>query len=387
MRPALIFTFTLLLIELLDELVYGAQGAALPAIRNDLQLSYEQIGILLSVPHLLSSLVEPVIGILGDTWRRKWLIVGGGIAFTVGIALIALGQSFVVLLLALTLMFPASGAFVSLSQATLMDLNPTRHDQLMVRWTLFGSIGVVGGSLLISALLAALGSWRPLFFVFTVIMLLLTLLVAMQRNFPQPSEGEPLHFREGLRTAVNAMRDVQILRWLVLLDLADLAGDVLIGFVALYFADVVLVSEAEAALAVTTLTVAGLIGHALVIPLIDRVKGLTYVRVSALVVLALYALLLLVPDVIVKYVLLACIGVAASGWYAVLRGRLYSAMPNQSGISIAVTSAWGIVSGLVPALLGVAAEVFGLPLTMALLALGPIGLIVGVPKERVKPEG
>ena len=154
MRPAIIFTLTLLLIELLDELVYGGQSAALPAIRSDLQLSYEQIGVLLSLPYLVGSAIEPAIGILGDTWRRKALIAGGGVAFALSLLLIALGQSFVPLLLAFVLMFPASGAFVSLSQATLMDLNPTRHDQLMARWTLFGSIGVVGGSLLLSGALA-----------------------------------------------------------------------------------------------------------------------------------------------------------------------------------------------------------------------------------------
>ena len=40
----------LLAIELLDEFVFGAREAAWPAIRDELDLSYVQIGLLLSVP-------------------------------------------------------------------------------------------------------------------------------------------------------------------------------------------------------------------------------------------------------------------------------------------------------------------------------------------------
>ena len=40
--------------------------------------------------------------------------------------------------------------FVSLSQASLMDTSPDRHDQNMARWTLAGSLGVVAGPLLLA---------------------------------------------------------------------------------------------------------------------------------------------------------------------------------------------------------------------------------------------
>ena len=69
----------LLVIEFLDEFVFGIQEAGWPLIRDDLDLSYAQIGILLSSPRLLGSVVEPPIGILGDVWKRKWLILGGGV--------------------------------------------------------------------------------------------------------------------------------------------------------------------------------------------------------------------------------------------------------------------------------------------------------------------
>ena len=70
----------LLVVEFLDEFVFGTREAAWPLIRTDLGLSYVQIGLLLSVPSIVGDLVKPGIGILGDVWRRRWLVLGGGVA-------------------------------------------------------------------------------------------------------------------------------------------------------------------------------------------------------------------------------------------------------------------------------------------------------------------
>jgi MFS family permease len=67
-----------LLIEFLDELVFGVNEAAWPLIRTDLRLSYLQIGLLLSLPGIVSAIIEPFLGILGDIWKRRLLILGGG---------------------------------------------------------------------------------------------------------------------------------------------------------------------------------------------------------------------------------------------------------------------------------------------------------------------
>ena len=46
-------TFLYLLIEFLDELVFGVGEAAWPLIRSDLDLNYAQIGLALSLPGIL----------------------------------------------------------------------------------------------------------------------------------------------------------------------------------------------------------------------------------------------------------------------------------------------------------------------------------------------
>ncbi len=385
MRPALTLTVILLAVEFLDELVFGAQGAALPIIRDDLRLTYEQIGLLLGVPIVLANLIEPLLGLLADTGRRRALILGGALGFALALALIGAAHSFGALLIGFILFNPSSGAFVSLSQTALMDLHPARREPMMARWTVAGSLGVLAGSLVLSAVAAARGDWRLLYIGFAVATIGLTLVLWRQRALSGRGDAaEPAgSLRDGLTALAAALRNRSVLRWLACLELADFMGDTLLGFTALYFVDVAGVDEAQAALAVTVLTGAWLAGNAVLVPLLERVRGLTYLRASAPLTLGLYALWLATPDVALKYVLLGAIGLSASGWYAVTKAGLYGVLPDRSGLAMALSALSGVLAGLVPGVLGWVAEQFGLPWTMTLLALGPLGLLVLLPRRIV----
>jgi hypothetical protein len=41
------------------------------------------VGLLLTIPNTISSLIEPILGILGDLGQRRQLILGGGVAFAI----------------------------------------------------------------------------------------------------------------------------------------------------------------------------------------------------------------------------------------------------------------------------------------------------------------
>ncbi len=377
-RAALLI-FILLAIEFLDELVYGAREAAWPLMRDELELSYAQIGALLSLPGIVSSFIEPVLGILGDTGKRRVLVLGGGLFFALALLLTAVSQNFLVLLLSFILFYPASGAFVSLSQATLMDSDPARHEQNMARWTFAGSLGVVAGPLALSAAVALAVGWRGLFLLFAG--LTLALWAAAWRipfTFGR-DESERGGFKQGVRDALRALRRREVLRWLTLLECSDLMLDILLGFLALYFVDVVGATPAQAGLAVAVWTGVGLVGDFLLIPLLERAPGLRYLRWSALVELALFPAFLLIPAPWAKIGLLGLLGLFNSGWYAILQAQVYSAMPGQSGAVMAVDNVFGLAGTLIPLGLGFVAEAFDLRVTMWLLWVGPAALLVGLP--------
>ena len=87
-----------------------------------------------------------------------------------------------------------------------------------------------------------------------------------------------------------------VLRWLILLEFSDLMLDVLLGFLALYFVDVARLTPGPGCPGRRCLERgSGLLGDFLLIPLLEKVKGLDYLRVSVVLELLLFPAFLLVP--------------------------------------------------------------------------------------------
>jgi FSR family fosmidomycin resistance protein-like MFS transporter len=374
----------LLAIEALDEAVFGVREAAWPLVSHDLGLTYADIGLLLAVPGVLAALIEPVLGLLADSGRRRLLVVAGGLVFAAGLGVVALASGLGWLMAGTIVIYPASGAFVALSQASLMDLDPERHEVNMARWTLAGSAGAVLGPLLLTAALTAGIGWR---WVVGGLALLMLPLVVGARSIPAaPAAHES--FLAAARGALAALRRPEVLRWLVMLEATNLMGDVLLGYLALYFVDVTGLSPAGAGAVVVAWTIAGLAGDALLLPVLARVSGLRYLRVTALLALAIYPVFLLAGPVPVKVAALALIGVVHAGWYAIPQGRLYTELVDTSGTAVALSSLGTAAGSLLPLAIGMIAERAGLQGALWIALLAPLALLVLTrPEAPARPAG
>jgi MFS transporter, FSR family, fosmidomycin resistance protein len=397
--------------------VDGAKGAALPLIRHDLGLSYGQVGLLASVPLLVGGFLELPLGVLaGDGRRRRLFILGGGIAFVLTLLGVASARSFAVLLAAFIAFYPASGAFVSLTQAELMDARPDRQARHMARWDLAGSAGALAGPLLLTAVLAAGGGWRAVFGALALFAGL-TWLGAFLRRAPEPpvtgppvtgppvtgppvtgppvteaAAEEPAKERswtERARETLVALRTWKTLRWLILIEVANLLLDVFTGFLALYLVDVVHLRPAVAALAIAIRLGAALAGDAALIAILERVSDLTVLRASAAAAALLYPGFLLVPGVVPKLSALAALSAATAAWYPVLQARLYGSLPGRSSVAVTLSSAAGLAGGLGPLAVGLAAQGLGLSWALAGLAAVPVAvlLVPGLPRSAGGPTG
>ncbi len=368
-------------VEFLDELIYGLQGAILPYLRDDLALSYIEIGLLFTIPGLISIVSEPFIGLLADTRHRRTLVVSGIFATAISLWLVGIGQSFLVILFAFCLMYPASGAYVNLPQATLIDRDPARAEQTMARWTLLGSIGVMVAPLIVTALFYLGYGWRGLYLSLAGAAGVYLFLLLRQRFDAHTGAEQPASPREMWRNLVVALKAPELLRWVILTELADLMLDKLFEVTGLYFHDVVGVDLGAASGAVAVFTIAGLIGGALLVPALEKIDGLKVLRVSAIIALITYIALLLAPSTWLKFGLLAIVSFVTSSWYPVLRGKTYAVLPGQSGLIVSITALGNISSVFVPVIIGSIADMFGLYWAMWLLVLGPLSLLIGLPKK------
>ena len=369
-----------LAIEFLDELAGGVGSAAWPLVRNDLNLTYVQIGLLLSVPGIVSSFVEPFIGILGDVGYRRILVIGGGVAFAAALGLVSVSQGFIVLLIGWMVYYPASGAFVSLSQASLMDSAPSRREQNMVRWEFVGWVGYALGPLALMAAIAVGLGWRIAFLSMAAITV--PAIIAVSRIPIGPRRNEPdlkaPSFADGVRTAIKALKRFRVIKWLALLQASDLMLAIFSSFLALYMVDVSGVSESKAALTLSVWLGVSLLGNLFLIPLLERMRGLTYLQFSVIAVLALYPAFLLVSSFEMKLIVVGLLGFASAGWYSILQGHAYSSLPGRSGTIVALGNVFGIFASLIPLGLGLVSAVWGLNTAMWLLLAGPVVLLFGL---------
>ena len=360
------------MVEFADELADGVKGAALPGIRESLGLSYAQLGLLAALPLLVGGLLELPVGLVRN---RRLMMLGGGVVFVGALAAVAFARNLPELLAAFVLFYPASGAFVSLTQASLMDAEPDRRSQLMARWDMAGWAGAVTGPLLLAGVLAAGGRWRDGYLVLAAVSGLAWLGMLRCRGLAGPGalNAAGAEHAAGVRDVLAAARRWSVLRWLVLLEVANWLVDVLTGFVAVYLVIVVHASPVVAAVAVAMRLGAGLAGDALLILALKRTSDVVVLRVSAIVALLFYPGFLLVPGLAAKLVTLAALSAATATWYPLLLARLYGTVP--SSVAVTLSSAAPMAGGVGPLAVGMAAGALGLPWALAGLTVVPVVLV------------
>ena len=387
-----------LAIEFLDELVDGTKGAALPLMRADLHLSYPEIGLLVAVPLLAGGLLELPLGLVaGRGRRRNRLVLVGGVILAGSLALIAFATGFWALLAGLVAFFPASGAFVSLTQAALMDADPDRQQQRMAAWNLSGAIGAVGGPLLLVVVLTAGGTWRWAYLLLAGLAVVALALAAARgpARLPLPAPrtagtagtagtvaGGGEDDRVTLKEAILAVRSSGAARWLALLEVSDLLLDVLTGYVGVYLVAVAHASPALAAVGVAIRLAATLAGDALFVPLADRVSARTALCSTAVAAVLLYPAFLLLPWLGAKLVVLAALSIATACWYPVAQAGLYGSLLGRSGVAVFWSSVTGMAGAAGPLVVGLLAQSSGLGWALASLAVTPVAVLLLAPRRR-----
>src|SRR6185503_5415718 len=146
----------------------------------------------------------------------------------------ALAPNAATLAVAIAVWYIAAGSSASLSQATLVDRDPSSSARTMTRWTLFAAIGDLIAPLALGGL-AALGfSWRANF-VFVGIALTIWCVAVSACRFPDKHTSADEPEQPPLwRAFLDALRDRVLILWLLGLALCDLLDEILVVFASLH---------------------------------------------------------------------------------------------------------------------------------------------------------
>ena len=369
----------LLFVDFIDEFAAGVPTVGIPGLQADFELTYSTAAFLVFTgPILVGWILEPPIFLLADRYPKKWFVCGGLLVMGVLDLVIGLSGTFVVVAGALLLTAAASGAGVSLSQATLMDAYPEDRERLMTRWVFMGAAGDLAAPALFWLLAVLALGWREAFLV-TGAMIVVYALVLMRRPFPEvqasvDDDGEDdVPMRVALRTA---FRDRKLLLWLFGAWLCNLMDEILVAFGALHLRDD-LGADAETRSLVLMGMMAGfLVGLVLLDRLLARFDPLRLLIVASVGTAVSYVAWLAASTAPTAGVWMFATGVFGVSLYPLAKAQAYRALPGRSGMLNAMAHVFTPLDLLLPLLMGLVADRFGLLPALAILLAQPIGLFL-----------
>ena len=340
-------------------------------------MNYIQVSFLFTVLEGTDIVSDAIFGVIGDIWSRRLLISAGAVAAGTGLILMGITPGYLLLLTGVAIQGLAGGPFVGLSQASLMDAHPGRHDHMMAWWSIIGNIGFLVTVLTVAVAYALGIDWRWLFVLGGVLFIIYAFFLTRLR-FPRAGktteESKEEEEGEGVKPASNwaaikeAALDMALLRWALILPLLEIP---LNAFVVLYFHDVAGLSDVAASSSLLVIIVSSLVGKALLPWLLRYFDGLRLLKFAIWIGVVSFAVFLLVPGVPAKFVALAVFSLVESSWHTLAQAQAYATQPGQSGVVLSVTSLISPVTSFLPLLVGVIATWAGLGWGLAVLLVGP----------------
>lgn len=361
----------------------GALPALLPFFVQQRGWSYAAVAALVLAHTVASSVMQPLFGIASDRYGLSALIPVGVLLSGLGIAVSGVAPSYEWTFAAMVVSGSGVAAFHPEGSRYANYVSGSRRGRGMSLFAVGGNAGFATGPLLATPLVLAFGLPG------TVWLAVPTTLMALvaARELPRLRTFKPSAPK---RASADASGENDVGAFVRLGGVITLRSFFYFGFstfLPLYFIQELGTSTAEANIALSVLLVSGAVGTLIGGPLADR-YGRRTVLLTTYGVTTPLMLAFLASGQIVATGLLAFIGAAIIATFSltVLMGQEY--MPDRIGLASGVTLGLAIgLGGVGASLFGVVADLYGLRVTMEVLAALPLlaaALALTLPRHTVR---
>ena len=347
------------------DIYQGAVASLVPFFVAERAYSYAAVSGIVLAASLLSSVAQPVFGILTDRWAMPWLLPLSTLLGGLGIALSGVSGSY-----ALTLVFVAvSGVGVAAyhpESARVARLAGRGSHRGMAWFSLGGNLGFAVAPLMVTAVVATGGlRLTPLLVLPALVgaVLCLPVLRALERQ-QTAGAGTAVPAGDDDRASFVKLSLAVVFRSIVFIGLST--------FISLFAKERMGGSTAAGTAALFMLYVGGAVGSVLGGMLADRWDRVTVARWSYLLTAGAVAGVVFVPGpVLYLFVALTSAGLYVPFSLQVTLGQDYlpSRVGTASGITLGLTVSIG---GLVTPLIGRIADTASLQTALAPLVLMPV---------------
>jgi FSR family fosmidomycin resistance protein-like MFS transporter len=366
-RPNLRLIGLLALGHLVIDVNQGALSAVLPFVKTAHGLTYAQVGTLVFVSMITSSIVQPLFGYLADRTARRWLLPAALLLSGAGIALTGVVRGYEALLAVIVVMGLGVAAYHPEGYRTATGVAGDRKATALSWFSLGGNVGYASGPLIAAFLITAFGLGGTLGMLVPSLLMtgaITTMLPAMSRA------AAPVHGPSRQARGVTMPKAMALLVGIGSLRSWSSMG--FATFVPFYFVDHLKADPGMVGAVLFVFLGAGALGTVLAGPLADRWGARALVQWAFLAVIPFGALFLLAGGLVLRLVALACFGALLTSIFSVsvVLGQAY--LPRHAGMAsgLMVGLAMG-TGGVAVTILGWLADRWGVPAALWVSALLP----------------
>lgn len=352
----------------------GALPVLFPYLQESYALSYAQVGTLMLLSQITSSVIQPLFGLTSDRISSQWMLPVSLIATTAGLVMVGVAGSYAAVALAVTVMGLGIAAYHPEASKVVYHMGGEYKGRAMSLFALGGNVGLAVGPALMGIGLILGPRLGPLLFApaaFVTGALVTRSLRAMYSGgwrHPAKVQGEAAP-QSALRLNHRQRRRAVALLLMVIF-LRSGAHTSLITFVPLYFTNLLGNSTAYSSLGLTVFLIAGAAGTAIGGVVADR-RGPQWVIVASLLLSApLIALIPLAGSGFFPILLLGAVGLTLVSSFAVTTVMGQELMPESVGLASGLTLGFSVgTGGLTVTFLGWIGDQWGLTVVFAAIAV------------------
>ena len=161
--------FAISIVHLLNDSMQSTISALFPILKDTLQLSYTQIGLIAFAMNITASFLQPVVGLYADIRPRPY-ILPIGVCFTlVGVVTLALAPNFLVILLSVIAMGVGSAVFHPESSRVAYLAAGGQRGLAQSIFQVGGNIGSSLGPIMTALIFVPLGQFGVIWFTFAAV--------------------------------------------------------------------------------------------------------------------------------------------------------------------------------------------------------------------------